>query len=114
VSRPTTHCSGRCLRAAAERAIVVRQPTMTFRSLAALILWGLAVLVAILQLGAIISAHRQRRGYSLVPFVGALLGVTGCLVAPWTHSAYGIPIFLVLDPTPVMFAFLAITGRLSK
>jgi hypothetical protein len=87
---------------------------MTLRSLAALILGGLAVLVAILQVGGVMSARRQGRGYSLVPFVGALLGVAGCLVAPWRHSVYAIPIFLILDPTPITLAFLVITGRLFK
>jgi hypothetical protein len=84
---------------------------MTLRSVAALILGGLAVLVAILQLGGAISA---RRSYSFVPFLGALLGVGGCLVAPWRHSAYAIPIFFVLDPTPATFAFLTVKGRLFK
>jgi len=87
---------------------------MTLRFVAALVLGGLAVVVAILQIGGMISARREGRGYSLVPFIGALLGVAGCLVAPWKHSSYAIPIFLILDPTPVMFAFLAITGRLFK
>jgi hypothetical protein len=84
------------------------------RSVAALILGGLAVVVAIFQVGGAISARRQGRSYSLVPFLGALLGIAGCLLAPWRHSACAIPIFLVLDPTPVLFAHLAITGRLFK
>jgi hypothetical protein len=87
---------------------------MTLRSVAALILGGLAVLVAILQLGGAISARRKGRSYSFVPFLGALLGVGGCLVAPWRHSAYAIPIFFVLDPTPATFAFLTVKGRLFK
>jgi hypothetical protein len=87
---------------------------MTLRSVAALVLGGLAVLVTILQIGGAIAARRQGRSYSFVPFVGALLGTVGCLIAPWRHSAYAIPIFLVLDPTPVTFGFLAITGRLFK
>ena len=62
----------------------------------------------------LISASRQGRSYSFVPFVGALLGIAACLVAPWRHSAYAIPIFFVLDPTPVMFAFAAIKDRRSK
>lgn len=84
------------------------------RSVAALVLGGLAVLLAILQLSAAISARRQGRSYSLVPFIGALLGTAACLIAPWRHSAYAIPIFLFLDPTPFTFAFVLITGRLSK
>jgi hypothetical protein len=87
---------------------------MTLRSVAALVLGGLAVLVAILQIGGAISARRHGRSYSFVPFLGALLGAGGCLIAPWRHSAYAIPIFLVLDPTPVTFTFLAVTGRLFK
>jgi hypothetical protein len=84
------------------------------RAVAALVLGGLAVLIAILQIGAAISARRHGRGYSFVPFLGAIVGVGGCLIAPWQHAAYAIPIFLVLDPTPVMFTFAAITGRLFK
>ena len=84
------------------------------RMVGALALGGLAVLVAILQIGGAISARRQGRGYSFVPFLGAVFGVAGCLIAPWRHSAYAIPIFLILDPTPLMFAFSALTGRLSK
>jgi len=87
---------------------------MTLRSLAALVLGDLAVLLAILQIGGAISAHRRGRSYSFVPFLGAILGTVGCLTAPWRHSVYAIPIFLVLDPTPITFGFLAITGRLFK
>jgi hypothetical protein len=44
----------------------------------------------------------------ILPFLGAILGITGCLIAPWRHSTYAIPILLVLDPTPVGFAVAAI------
>ena len=84
------------------------------REVVAVVLGGLAVVIAILQVGGAISASRQGRGYSLVPFLGAILGVAGCLIAPWRPARYAIPIFLVLDPTPAMFAFAAITGRLFK
>jgi hypothetical protein len=87
---------------------------MTLRSVAALVLGGLAVVVAILQIGGAISARRRGYSYSFVPFLGALLGTVGCLIAPWRHSAYAIPIFLFLDPTPVTFGFLAVRGRLFK
>jgi hypothetical protein len=79
-----------------------------------LVLGGLAVIVAILQIGGLVSAGRRGRSYSFVPFVGALLGIAACLVGPWRYSAYAIPIFLVLDPTLVIFAFWAIKGRPLK
>jgi hypothetical protein len=84
------------------------------RTVAALVFAGLAVLLAILQVGGMISARRRHRNYSLMPFIGAILGVAACLIAPWKHTAYAIPIFLVLDPTPLMLLFLVITGRFSK
>jgi hypothetical protein len=87
---------------------------MTLRSVAALVIGGLAVLVTILQIGGAISARRKGRSYSFVPILGALLGAGGCIIAPWRHSAYAIPIFLILDPTPAMFVFLAVRGRLFK
>lgn len=87
---------------------------IVLREVGAVVLGGLAILVAILQIGGAISARRQGRGYSLVPFVGAILGVAGCLFAPWRHAACAIPLFLVLDPTPVMFTLLVVTGRLFK
>jgi hypothetical protein len=52
------------------------------RAIAAMALGGLAVLVAALQVAAVISARRQNRSYSLVPFVGGVLGVAACLIAP--------------------------------
>ena len=84
------------------------------RSVVALLLGGLAILLAILQIAAAISARRQGRSYSLVPFLGAVLGVTACLIAPWKHSAYAIPLVLVVDPTPLTFAFVLVTGRLTR
>ena len=84
------------------------------RAIAAGVLGGLAVLAAALQIAGAISARRQNRSYSLVPFVGAVLGVAACPIAPWKHSAYAIPIFLVLDPTPLFFAYATVTGRLFK
>jgi hypothetical protein len=84
------------------------------RAIAAIVLGGLAVLVAALQAAALIAARRVNRSYSFVPFVGAVLGVAACLIAPWRNSAYVIPIFLLLDPTPLLFAYSAVTGRLFK
>ena len=79
-----------------------------------LTLGGLALLVAILQVGGLIAARRKGRSYSLVPFLGAILGVSACLIAPWRMSVYAIPVFLVLDPTPVTFAVALFSGRLFK
>jgi hypothetical protein len=84
------------------------------RTVVALVFAGLAVLVAILQVGGLISARRRHRNYSLVPLIGAILGVAACLIAPWKHTAYAIPIFLLLDPTPVFLVLAVITGRFSK
>jgi hypothetical protein len=77
-------------------------------------LGGLAVLLAIFQIAGHVSALRQKRSYSWVPFIGASLGIAACLVAPWRNSVYAIPAFLVLDPTPAMFIVAALTGRLRK
>jgi hypothetical protein len=84
------------------------------RAVVASVFGGLAVVVAILQVGGLIAARRKGRSYSFVPFVGALLGVAACFIAPWKNTVYAIPAFLVLDPTPVMFAIAALTGRLSR
>jgi hypothetical protein len=84
------------------------------RAIAALTLGGIAVLVAAVQVAAAISARRQNRPYSLVPFVGSVLGIAACLIAPWRNSAFAIPIFLLLDPTSLFFAYSAVTGRLFK
>ena len=86
----------------------------TARVVLASVLGGIAVLVGVLQVGALIAARRQSRSYSLVPFVGASLGVIACFVAPWRNALYAIPVFLALDPTPVMFAVMAVRGRLFK
>jgi hypothetical protein len=86
------------------------------RAITAMVLGGLAVLVAALQVAAMISIRRQKqnRSYSFVPFLGAALGVAACLIAPWRNSGYVIPIFLLLDPTPLLFAYSVLTGRFSK
>jgi hypothetical protein len=81
------------------------------RAIVAGALGVLAVLVAVVQVASAIFAGRQNRSYSLVPFVGAVLGVAACLIAPWRHTAYAIPIFLLLDPTPLFFVYAAVTGR---
>ena len=81
------------------------------RAVLASVLGGIAVLVGVLQVGALIAARRQNRSYSLVPFVGAILGgVLACVVAPWRNALYAIPVFLVLDPTPVMFAAIGLAS----
>src|SRR5260370_6693796 len=49
------------------------------RAVADLVFGGLAVLIAILHIRAEIWARRQGRGYSFVPFLGAILGVRGLL-----------------------------------
>ena len=74
---------------------------------------GVSVVVAVLQVGGLIAARRQGRSYSFLPFLGALLGVAACFIAPWKNSIYAIPAFLVLDPTPVMFAVAAWRGRMA-
>ena len=86
----------------------------TARAVLASVLGGIAALLGVLQVGALIAARRQNRSYSLVPFVGAILGVLACFVAPWRNALYAIPVFLVLDPTPAMFAVTAVRGRLFK
>jgi hypothetical protein len=75
---------------------------------------GLAIVLAILQVAALIAATRQKRGYSFVPFLGALLWIAACLVAPWKQSWYALPLFLVVDPTPVLFLVAALKGSFSK
>ena len=80
----------------------------------ALTLGSLALLVAVLQIGGLIAARRGGRSYSFVPFLGAALGVSACLIAPWSMSVFVIPAFLVLDPTPVTFAVTLFSGRMFK
>ena len=79
-----------------------------------LTLGGLALLVAILQVAGLMAARRKGRSYSFVPFLGAILGVSACLIAPWRMSVYAIPVFLVLDPTLVTFAVGLLSGRMFK
>jgi hypothetical protein len=87
---------------------------LTMRVVLAAVLGGLAVLLAIVQIAGMVSAFRQKRSHSWVPFIGAILGIAACLVAPWRNSVYAIPVFLVLDPTPAMFVVAVFTGRFGK
>ena len=84
------------------------------RAVVAVGLGALAILLAVAQLGAVISALRKGRGYSLVPFVGAILGVGACLVAPWHGTGWLVPLAFVLDPTPMTFLWVLATGKLSR
>lgn len=84
------------------------------RTFAAAALGGLAVLLAIGQVAAMIAASRRKRCYSLVPFLGALLWIAACLVAPWKGSWYAIPFFLVVDPTPALFVVAVLKGSFSR
>jgi hypothetical protein len=83
---------------------------MLMRAIVALVFAGLALLMAILQVGALISAKRASRSYSLVPFLGAIVGIAACLIAPWKNAVYAIPLFLILDPSPVLFAIAMAKG----
>ena len=84
------------------------------RVVAAAVFASLAVLLAILQVAALIVASRRKRGYSLVPFLGALLWIAACLAAPWEQSWVAMPFALLVDPTPVLFAAAALKGAFSK
>lgn len=87
---------------------------MVVRIFVAAVLGGLAVVVVILQVLAAIEAIRQKRSYSFVPFLGALLWIAACLVAPWRQSLYALPLFLVIDPTPAFFVVAVLKGAFWK
>jgi hypothetical protein len=82
----------------------------TVRAAIALGLGALSVLLALLQFGALVSTSRKGKGYSFVPFIGAILGVSACLLAPWEGSGWLLPIAFLLDPTPTMFLWALVTG----
>ena len=84
------------------------------RVIAAAALGSIAVLMAILQVAAVLAASRRKRGYSLVPFLGGLLWIAACLVAPWRESWYALPFFVIVDPTPAFFAVAALEGKSPK
>ncbi len=84
------------------------------RIIASAVFGGLAIVLAILQVAALVAALRQKRGYSFVPFVGALLWILACIVSPWKQSWYAIPLFLVIDPTPTLFVVAALKGAFAK
>jgi hypothetical protein len=73
---------------------------ITVRAAIALGLGALTLLLVLLQFGARVSARREGQGYSFVPFIGAILGVSACLLAPWEGSGCLLPIAFALDPTP--------------
>lgn len=79
------------------------------RAVIALALGALTILLAIAQFSALIANSRKGRGYSFVPFIGAILGVAACLVAPWRWSNWLLPATLVLDPTPPLFLWAFVT-----
>jgi hypothetical protein len=80
----------------------------------ALGLGALTILIGLGQWTALAIARRQRRGFSFIPFIPASLGTVACVLAPWHGSGWLLPLVFVLDPTPVMFLFVLLTGRLSK
>jgi hypothetical protein len=72
---------------------------------------------AILILGEVVSAcvhHRRQRNYSFIPFLPALLGVAGCIVAPWPRSAWFIPLFLIGDPSVPLLVVAVLRGNFRK
>lgn len=86
----------------------------TARALMAMGFGGLGILLALGQVVVLIAARRRQSGYSLVPFVGAILGVAACLVAPWSGSAWFLPLAFVLDPSPVVLLWVAATGGFKR
>jgi hypothetical protein len=86
----------------------------TTRAVIAAGLGLLAVLIAGMQIAALVARRQTGRGYSFIPLIPAMIGVAACLVAPWPGSAWLVPMAFVLDPTPVLSLYALVTGRLSK
>lgn len=80
----------------------------TVRTVIALTFGALTILISLAQYGGLVAARRKGRGYSFVPFIGAILGVTACLLAPWQGSRWLLPLVFVLDPTPIMFLWVLV------
>ncbi len=81
------------------------------------VLASLSLLIAIGQWWSIysipkkVNAQGQRRSYSLVPFIGGMIGTMGCMIAPLStiQSLWWIP--LLLDPgCGLLFGFLGCFG----
>jgi hypothetical protein len=87
---------------------------VSVRAIAAVGLGAMTILFALGQFAAVISAKRKGRRFSYVPFVGAILGVGACLVAPWQGSRWLVPIAFILDPTPLMFLSVMVKVLLRR
>jgi len=73
-----------------------------------------SVVLIVAGLFAASAARRQGRNDSFIPFVPALLGVAGCIVAPWRGTAWFALVFLIADPSVGLFVLALLRGNFRK
>jgi hypothetical protein len=75
---------------------------------------GIAQWIAMYVVPQQVNDDGSRRGYSMVPLLGGLLGTIGCLIAPMTFVQQFWWLPLIIDPgCALLFGMLVVFGCIA-